>query len=150
MQSHCAALLLVVAWSLGTQDDAVKAELDHLTGTWQVVGHETDGKPASEDHWRKVQFIFKGNQLTFAGDDVLSKKVGKMTIVVDPSTNPHVIDMKVVEGEFKGTTVEGVYEIKGDGLRICFRNDEAKNRPNGFSTKDSANLVLFSLKRAKQ
>jgi uncharacterized protein (TIGR03067 family) len=135
---------------LAPQDDAVKAELDRLGGTWQVVGHETDGKPASEEHWRRVLFIFKGDHLTFAGDDILRKKAAKIAIVVDPSTNPHVVDMKIVEGEFKGTTLEGVYEIKGDRLRICFRNEEAKNRPNGFSTEKDANLVLFTLERAKQ
>lgn len=150
MQSCGAAFVIVASLCLGTQDDAVKMELDRLDGTWHVVGHETDGKPASEEHWRKVQFIFKGNQLTFAGDEVLSKKVAKMTIVVDPSTDPRVIDLKVVAGDFKGTALEGIYEIKGDGLRICFRNDEAKNRPTDFATKEGTNLVLFVLKRAKK
>jgi hypothetical protein len=45
--------------------------------------------------------------------------------------------------------LEGVYEIKGDVPRICFRHEEAKNRPLEFSTT-GANLVLFVLKRARR
>jgi uncharacterized protein (TIGR03067 family) len=60
-----------------------------------------------------------------------------------------VIDFKIVAGEFKGTTLEGVHEIKDDRLRICFRNDETKNRPLDFSTKQDTILVLFVLKRQK-
>jgi uncharacterized protein (TIGR03067 family) len=133
-----------------TQGDAVKTELARLDGAWQVVGHETEGKATNEEYWRKIQFVFKGNQLTFKGDDILSKKVAKITLVIDPSTTPRVIDLRIVEGEFKGTTLEGVYELKGDDLKICFRNDAMKNRPNDFSTKQDANLALFTLKREKE
>jgi uncharacterized protein (TIGR03067 family) len=150
MNAHFLTLLVPIALSLGTQDNAVDTEFGRLAGTWQVTGHETNGKPTNEEHWRKVQFVFNGNQLTFGGDDVLSKKVAKITLLVDPSTSPRVIDLKIVAGEFKGTTLEGVYEIKDDGLKICFRNDESKNRPNEFSTKQDANLVLFVLKRQKK
>src|SRR5690242_8402151 len=103
MQAHFETLIVLFTLCLGTHDNTVKTEFGRLAGTWQVTGHETNGKPTNEEHWRKVQFIFKGNELTFVGDDVLSKKVAKMTLVVDPSTTPRVIDMKVVAGEFKGT-----------------------------------------------
>jgi uncharacterized protein (TIGR03067 family) len=149
MQSPFVTMLALSALCLGTRGDAVKTELGRLEGMWQVTGHKTEGKPTSEEHWRMVQFVFKGDQLTFLGDDVLSKKVARITLVVDPSTSPRVIDLKIVEGEFKGTTLEGVYEIKGDVLRICFRNEAARNRPTDFSTKADANLVLFVLKRQK-
>ncbi len=143
-------VLVLSAGFLGTQQSPVDTEIGRLAGTWQVIGHETNGKPTNEEHWRKVQFVFKGDQLTFVGDDILSKKVAKMVLVIDPSTAPKVIDLKIVAGEFKGTTLEGVYEIKDARLRICFRNDETKNRPNDFSTKQDANLVLFVLDRAKK
>ena len=149
MQSPFVTMLALSALCLGTQGEAVKTELSRLEGTWQVIGHETEGKPTNEDHWRKVQFVFKGDRLTFLGDDVLTKKVAAITLAVDPSTSPSVIDLKIVAGEFKGATLEGVYEIKDDVLRICFRNEEAKNRPLDFSTKPGANLVLFVLKRQK-
>jgi len=148
MQSPFMALSALIPLCIATQDDTFKTALAKLDGSWQVVGHETNGKPASEEHWRKVQFVFKGNQLTFKGDDILERKVAKITLVIDPATTPRVIDLKIVAGEFKGTTLEGVYEIKNDRLKICFRNDETKNRPTNFSTKDDSNLVLVVLERA--
>ena len=150
MQSHFVTLLALIPLCLAAQDDAVKTEFARLDGAWQVFGHETDGKPTNEEHWRTVQFVFKGNQLTFLGDDILRKKVGKITLVIDPSTTPRVIDLKIVEGEFKGTNLEGIYEIKDDRLKMCFRNDTTKNRPLNFSTKEDANLVLFVLKRERK
>jgi hypothetical protein len=43
--------------------------------------------------------------------------VAKIAIVIDPTTTPRVIGLKIVEGGFKGTILEGVYEIKGDELK---------------------------------
>jgi uncharacterized protein (TIGR03067 family) len=150
MQAQLATLFALMPLCIAAQDDTVKTELAKLDGIWQVVGHETNGKPASEEHWRKVQFVFKDNQLTFKGDDILKRKVAKITLAIDPATTPRVIDLKIGAGEFKGTTLEGVYEIKNDRLKICFRNDETKNRPTNFSTKEDSNLVLFVLKRTSK
>jgi uncharacterized protein (TIGR03067 family) len=144
------ALAALVPLFFTPQDDAVKSELARLDGDWQVVAHETEGKAANEEHWQMVQFVIRGNQLTFKGDGILSKKVAKIALVIDPATTPRVIDLKVVEGEFKGTMLAGIYEVKGDRLKICFRNDETNNRPNEFSTKDDSNLVLFVLQRNKK
>ena len=150
MQPYFVTLLALIPLCYATQDDAVKTDLAKLGGTWQVVGHQTNGKPTNEEHWRKVQFVFNGTRLTFLGDEVLSKKIAKITLVIDPATTPAVIDLKIVEGEFKGTMLEGVYEIKGDDLKICFRNDEMKNRPTDFSTNQDASRVLFVLKREQK
>jgi hypothetical protein len=68
MQSAFAITCTLDALCLGlAQNGAVKSELAKLDGVWQVVGHQTDGEPRSEEHWRKVQFLFKGNELTFKG-----------------------------------------------------------------------------------
>ena len=69
MKSAFQALLVLAPLCFATQDGAVKTELAKLDGVWNVVGHETDGKAADEEFWRKVQFVFKGDQLTFQGDD---------------------------------------------------------------------------------
>jgi uncharacterized protein (TIGR03067 family) len=153
-QRLAAVLALVFALALAplsfAADDAVKAEFAKLEGTWQVVSHETEGAPASEDYWRTISFVFKGKELTFKGDDVVSKKIGKITLTLDPSTTPRLIDLKIVEGEFKGIMLEGIYEIKDDRLKICYHNDEAKNRPTEFATKKGTKFDLFVLKREKK
>jgi uncharacterized protein (TIGR03067 family) len=149
MKQIISALLALVPMSFAIRDDSVKTEFAKLEGVWQVVSHQTEGKAANEEHWTKVHFTFKGNELTFKGDDILSKKAAKITLVIDPSTTPKVIDMSIVAGEFKGTVLEGIYEIKDDSLKICFRNEEKKNRPNDFTTKDDSGLVLFVLHRER-
>ena len=144
-------LALLALASVGTtiaQDDAVKKELAQLEGVWQVVSME-EGKQAGPDNWKTIKFVFKGNVLTFKGDDAVSKKVGKITIVVDPTTTPRTIDLKAVEGSEKGLILEGIYEIKGDEMKLCVRGEPGADRPLEFATKEGSKLVLFVLKREK-
>jgi hypothetical protein len=65
LQTHFVTLLVLIPLCFAAHGDAVKTGLAKLDGTWLVVGHETNGKPTNEEHWRKVQFGFKGAQLTF-------------------------------------------------------------------------------------
>ena len=108
-----------------------------------------EGKVAGPEYWKSIKLVFKGNVLTFKGDDVLSKKVSKITIVVDPATTPRTIDLKVETGSEKGLILEGIYEIKGDEMKLCIRGEPGANRPLEFATKEGARLVLFVLKREK-
>jgi uncharacterized protein (TIGR03067 family) len=140
-------LTLVLCGTTSAQDDAGKKELAQLEGVWQVVSME-EGKQAGADFWKSVKFVFKGNVLTFTGDDALSKKFGKITIVVDPATTPRTIDLKFDAFE-KGLLLEGIYEIKGDELKLCIRGEPGANRPLEFATKEGTRLVLFVLKREK-
>jgi uncharacterized protein (TIGR03067 family) len=128
------------------QDDAVKKELATLEGVWQVVSME-EGKQDRSEYWKTLQFVFKGNQLAFKGDDVLSKKLGKITIVVDPATTPRTIDFKVEAGSEKGLTLEGIYEVKGNELKLCIRGEAGADRPLEFATKEGTRLVVFVLRK---
>ena len=68
--------------------------------------------------------------------------------VVDLATTPRCIDLKIEAGSMKGQVFEGIYEWKGDELRLCFHLSSG-NRPVEFETKAGSNRVLFVLKREK-
>jgi uncharacterized protein (TIGR03067 family) len=132
------------------QDDAVKKELAKLEGTWDIVSGVERGQPSSEQLLKNLKFVFKGNQLTFAGDDVMAKKVGKIAVKIDATTTPKCIDFKlsVDAGALKDRLLEGIYEWKGDELKLCI-SEVAGNRPLDFEAKEGSNRVLFVLKRQK-
>jgi uncharacterized protein (TIGR03067 family) len=132
------------------QDDAVKKELAKMEGTWDIVSGVERGEPSSEHLLKNLKFVFKGNQLTFAGDDVMAKKVGKIAVKIDATTTPKCIDLKlkVDAGAVKDLLLEGIYEFKGDELKLCI-SEEAGNRPLEFESKEGSNRVLFVLKRQK-
>jgi uncharacterized protein (TIGR03067 family) len=145
------ALPVVALVSFGAapaRDDAVKKELAKMQGSWQVVSGEEDGKPSSEYLTENLKWIIKGDQLSFTGIAPLTDKAGKLTLTIDASTTPKCIDLKVEAGSLKGTVWEGVYEWKGEELKLCLHLAGGK-RPVEFGTKEGSNQVLFVLKREK-
>jgi uncharacterized protein (TIGR03067 family) len=99
---------------------------------------------------KHLEVDVKEDQLTFKNIAPLTDKAGKLTIKIDPSTTPKCIDLKVEAGSLKGTTLEGVYECKGDELKLCLNFASGiRDRPLGFETKAGSNRVLLVLKRQK-
>ena len=151
MSLRLLALCACVSHGLAAgQDDPVRTEWSRLQGTWQVVRSEEGEKAVAEDYWRTIQFVIKGQELRFVGDKILSDKASRIALTIDPTTAPKVIDLKIEAGVFKGTTLEGVYELKDNELRICLRTDGLKNRPLELKATAGQPLVLFVLKRAEK
>ena len=90
----------------------------------------------------------EGDRLTFKGVATLTDKASRLSIKIDASTTPTCIDLKVEAGSLKGDVLEGVYERKGEELKICLYLGKG-NRPLEFETKAGSNRVLFILKREK-
>jgi uncharacterized protein (TIGR03067 family) len=130
------------------QDDAVKKEQAKLQGVWQVLNSEEDGKATPEFIVQALKLEIKGNQITIKGVEDLVKKFGKVTLTIDPATTPKIIDFKIEAGSEKDNVYEGIYELKGDELRICASVVKGA-RPEEFKTKAGSNRALFVLKREK-
>jgi uncharacterized protein (TIGR03067 family) len=137
-------LALVTPVALGGRktDDAKK-----LRGTWTLVSGEDQGKPIPPEK-------LKGNRVaisdkTIVASDRDNKKVYVMTYKLDPSQKPHAIDMTVVEGDekLKGKSAKGIYELKGDTLRLAYAFAGA--RPTEFATQKGDKQLSFVLKRVK-
>ena len=113
---------------------------DKLDGKWLVVSVERDGK--ADD-------ALKGGVRVIAGDKyTLSDKNGKATpgtFKIDASKKPKTIDMMPAEGQYKGKTLLGIYEVDGQSLKICFA-EPGKDRPTEFASKGA---VLAIHKREK-
>jgi uncharacterized protein (TIGR03067 family) len=140
-------LLLVIA--LLGQDGAVNKDLAKMQGAWQLVSGEGDGEAASEYVIEHPQTVIKKDQLTFKGVEPLTDKFSRLTLKLDASTNPRCIDLKVEAGSMKGSVLEGVYEWKGEELKMCF-SLAGGNRPLDFEARSGSNRVLLVLKRRQQ
>jgi uncharacterized protein (TIGR03067 family) len=110
-------------------------------GTWTFVKHNEDGKPTPADELKVMT-------ITFEGDKYVIKKGGEVaeagTQKMDPSKKPAEVDVKVTEGERKGQTLLGIYEMTGDSLKYCFAL-EGKVRPKEF--KSGTGLMSGELKK---
>lgn len=135
------AVVGLVAYAQGAQDNAVQQELKRLQGKWQMVSHVVDGKadPALKGAIRVVE----GERFTILrGDKILRKAIMKL----DPTKKPGWIDITFTDGPEKGKTRKGIYVLKGDTHRICY-GDLDKERPTAFASKPGSGQRLVVFKR---
>ena len=137
----CLAAALMVGAGNATD---TKKELAKFDGTWNVSEIIYNGK----DHSKlKFNFIFKGDEIVVEGDDKVKFEYARLKIKIDTTTMPKLFDVTVGGGIQKGADMEGIYELKGDELRICLRVFGNKERPNEFKSPDGASIVYMVLKR---
>jgi uncharacterized protein (TIGR03067 family) len=144
------ALLLACAMA-AADDKAVKEELAKLEGTWQVESFVVVGKDFFADGSQpKFHFVVgKDGEATLDENDFLKKLYEKYTFKVDPSTTPKCVDVTVTAGSQKGVKIEGIYELKGDELRVCAKAG-GNERPAELKSPEGTEVVLFVLKRQKK
>jgi uncharacterized protein (TIGR03067 family) len=68
---------------------------------------------------------------------------------LDPTKTPKEIDIEVASGKYKGVVYLGIYELKGDTLRICFAMPDRPVRPTDFSAGKGSVRALSEFKREK-
>ena len=114
---------------------------DKPQGTWTFVKHNEDGKPTPADELKLMTITFEEDKYVIKkGDEVAEAGTQKM----DPSKKPAEVDVKVTEGERKGQTLLGIYEMTGDSLKYCF-DMEGKVRPKEF--KSGTGLMSGEIKK---
>jgi uncharacterized protein (TIGR03067 family) len=143
----CVLAAVAAGLSVGAdaKDDAVKADLEKLKGTWALVSAERDGKKAPEDEVKKTRITFKGDQFLFPDESgVATSKKG--TIKIDPSKKPKAMD--AIDDGPDGKTSLGIYAIDGDDYKVCFA-PPGKERPAEFGSKPGSGNIYQVWKRAK-
>ena len=133
----CLPLVLAVA-------RAADPDKDELQGVWIATSMEINGNPAPAKEVEATRFTFKEQKLLYRH----SKDEGKEnegTFKADPKKSPKQLDITA-----KNKTLHGIYEVKGDELKICFENGgKAENRPTRFATNKEKEEVLIVFKRKK-
>jgi uncharacterized protein (TIGR03067 family) len=110
--------------------EPIKKELDALRGTWKLVDFEVAGKHLTEEATRnKSLAIFDGDRLTRWSESGFFS----YTIKIIPDKEPKAIDLLGTEAG-KDVTTLGIYEIKGDTLRLCTVHRNGADRPTAFRT----------------
>ena len=149
MKSTSLALvaLAATAVALAADDDAqAKKDLKALEGTWQYTSQVEDGKETDKEQLKAVTVT-----ITAEGKWEV-KHEGKVflegTVKIDPSKKPKAADWKITtEGELKGQTALGIYDVDKDTWKHCFAFD---NRPEKFESKEGSKVTSAVLKRVKK
>jgi uncharacterized protein (TIGR03067 family) len=147
MKTALLALVGVAATAVAFADDAqVKKDMKALTGTWQYTSQVEDGKDTDKEQLRAVT-------VTITADGKWeAKHEGKVflegTVKIDPSKMPKAADWKITtEGDLKGRTALGIYDVDKDTFKHCFGFDK---RPGKFESKEGSKVTNAVLKRVKE
>jgi uncharacterized protein (TIGR03067 family) len=143
--------LFAAVWSQAAdgkaKEEAVAKDLQAFKGTWRMISKEVDGKKFSEEEIKDVIATFDGSGKCSVrrGDKV----IGEGTVKFDPTKKPKTVDVTFTEGEHKGQTVLGIYEIDSDAFRVCVARP-GDDRPTEFSAKAGSGRTLIVYKREKK
>src|SRR5207244_1307339 len=124
--------------------EALRAEMAALEGEWSMVSGEANGEALPEEVVKGAKRVSKGGETTVSLNGEVFMKA-KYT--VDPSKKPKAIDYAVTEGMAQGKKQLGIYELKGDTLKVCFAAPD-QERPSDF--KGGEGRILSVWKRAKK
>ena len=128
-------------------EEAVAKELQAFKGAWRLSSREVDGKKNGEEEIKDTIMTNDGSgKFTVRRGD---KVHAEATVKLDPTTKPKSVDVTFTEGEHKGQTLLGIYEIEGDTFRVCCaRPGDA--RPAEFAAKAGTGRILVVYRREKK
>jgi uncharacterized protein (TIGR03067 family) len=107
------------------------------------VAIDVGGKPAPADEVKATRFTFAEGKVRVRHPD-LGKGEVEGTFHAGRGKSPRHLDIDLI----KLSGFVGIYEVKGDELRICYvTNDNPKNRPTGFASTQADGWVLIVFKR---
>jgi RNA polymerase sigma-70 factor (ECF subfamily) len=125
----------------GPDPKAVKKEMARLQGTWVMAAVQWAGEgPAEQDVTSDARrlLLITGNKCV---EGQVSGKKGEWFLRIDPTTKPKHLDMGK-SAKFKaGETTYGIYELKGDNLKILWGGKRPKERPKAMKATAVHNKV---------
>jgi uncharacterized protein (TIGR03067 family) len=145
------ACLLVLAFFVTAglvQGDDAQKERERLQGTWELTGAVGGGKPVPPEKVKGVRVVFSGEQMSLVSPGDEPKR--EFTFKLDPTAKPKAIDLTALDGGFKGKTNPGIYQLEGDTLKLCMRNEPTKERPAKLASPEGSDLILMTLKKRKR
>jgi uncharacterized protein (TIGR03067 family) len=135
------AAAVIVAGALGA-DDAVRAELARLDGTWQLVSATPGGKEPPGEVVKKIRVVIKaGRHTVYFGDDVVAKEI---PFTIDPARDPKATTDTLPGGK----EIKGIYKLDGDTLTSCVA-EVGKERPSEFASRPGSGHTLRVFERVK-
>jgi len=120
----------------------MSSDLDRLQGSWAVTRLEMDGEAMPGDMIENARVVIEGKRFTSVGMGADYQGI----LSLDATKNPGHIDMKFEAGPESGNTNLGIYEIAGDGWKMCLATSGAV-RPRRFVSSPGSGFAYQTFAR---
>jgi uncharacterized protein (TIGR03067 family) len=140
-------LFLAASFSFAGDDtkDAVKKTLKILQGEWKIEAGQKDGENVPDEVKQNMTIVFEGSKLFVR--DAAGENKDEMSFTFDTKAKPAAIDFVRKRDNKK---LEGIFELKGDVLKLCLYDGANNARPSEFSAPQGSNNTYAELKRVKK
>lgn len=114
-----------------------------LQGTWVIRSMEVGGKTWSKEALEKakLRIVVSGDRIKFL---LAGREAQEATFTLDPARSPAHFDTV----DARKRVEKGIYELKGDTLRICAATS-GEERPTAFASSASPSTALYVFEREK-
>src|SRR5262249_37921661 len=92
--------------------DNDQADVKKIQGKWTIASGVIDGNPIPN---LKGEVVYTGDKYHWKTGD----QSGKGTFRLDSAKHPKHLDAVPSDGPIQGQTVEHIYELNGDSLKLC-------------------------------
>jgi RNA polymerase sigma factor (sigma-70 family) len=115
--------------------DAGKTDLDRLQGVWSAISMERGGKPCKLE---KAVFMVDGKRACWQTSDWEIQG----GLYLDATRTPRIYDLAM-----STRTLEGLYALEGDTLKLCYELGYDQKRPSSFLTRKGSPQCLVVFRR---
>ena len=118
--------------------DAVSKEMKPLQGTWvmtQVNGDATPGDTA---------LVISGSKYSETVDGTVDETG---IFKIDASKTPMTVDLIIQEGDAAGKTQLGIFDVKGDTMRLLLNRAGDRVRPTSLEKADGELFIVAQKKK---
>jgi uncharacterized protein (TIGR03067 family) len=138
-------IVIALVLALPAVADEATGDLKKMVGTWEATTYVVDGKKWDEKDLKTVKLFVKG-----VGENELVQGDKKLhaTYTLDEAASPKTIDVTRTRGADKGKKRLGIYELKGDTLRLCV-GPVGGARPKEFASEAGSGVWMEEWKRVK-
>jgi RNA polymerase sigma-70 factor (ECF subfamily) len=115
-----------------------------IRGTWRVHAASANGKHLPRETSTDQVWVITGETITVFYDDATTDQ---WTYKLDPAAKPRAIDCKALTGFRADGVAVGIYELRGDSLRVCLSWGQPPQRPEEFDLGEDRGRRVFELQR---
>lgn len=135
-------MLAALVWvPVASADD--KEDAKAVKGSWNVEKVVLMGTDQTEMFKSLVLTMDDGKYTVSFGTNV-----DKGTYKIDSSAKPKRVTITSTEGPMKDKTIEAIYDLNGDTLKVCYAL-EGKDPPKEFESKEGTQTLYVVYKRGK-